>query len=273
MYSCAITGSTGVLGRKIKKNLPFKFICFKKDITKPKQVDEWIRLNNFEILIHLAAVVPTDKVKKNFNRAKKINVSGTRNIINSILKKEKKPKWIFFASTSHVYSLTKSFKKISEKTLSRPSSQYGLSKRMAEIEIQKKLKKSLIKYCIGRIFSFTDKVQKKPFLIPVLTEKIKKKEGTLLLKNLNHNRDFLSTDDICKAIYKLYINKATGIFNIGSGKNFYLKDIAKLLAKKNNKKVQFINNKKPTYLISNNRKILKLGWKPKKFKKKLSYFY
>ena len=33
MINCGITGSSGVLGKKIRKNLPYKFYCFKKDIT------------------------------------------------------------------------------------------------------------------------------------------------------------------------------------------------------------------------------------------------
>ena len=32
MITCAITGSSGVLGQKIKKYLPYKFYEFKKDI-------------------------------------------------------------------------------------------------------------------------------------------------------------------------------------------------------------------------------------------------
>ena len=36
MKICAITGSSGILGQKIKKKLPFKFHEFKGDISKWK---------------------------------------------------------------------------------------------------------------------------------------------------------------------------------------------------------------------------------------------
>ena len=67
--------------------------------------------------------------------------------------------------------------------------------------------------------------------------------------------------------------EAEGIYNIGSGNKFNLKTIAHLIAKKFNKKISFINTKKTTYLISNNNKILKLNWKPRKFNMNLKYFY
>ena len=273
MNLCAITGASGVLGRKIRKHLPFKFYCFNKNITNYKEVNKWVAAKNFDLLIHLAALVPTNKVDKNFKKAKQINVNGTENLLKAILRKKKKPKWLFFASTSHVYSLTSKYKKISENTKVNPCTKYGISKKMAETVIKKKLKNSKISYCIGRIFSFTDKNQKSSFVIPSLNKKIKIGKQEISMNNLNHYRDFLSTKDICATIKVLYENKASGTFNIGSGKKFFLKNIANIIARKYKKKIRFHDSKKSTYLIANNEKLIRLGWKPKKFKKNLKYFY
>ena len=95
MLTCAITGSRGVLGSKLKKKLPLKFYEFRGDITSKKKVNQWIQKKDFDILIHLAALVPTNLVNKNYKKAYKVNVIGTNNLINS-LKKENKPKWLFF---------------------------------------------------------------------------------------------------------------------------------------------------------------------------------
>ena len=67
MITCAITGSSGVLGKKLKKNLPYKFYEFKKDIRNLKSVEEWVLKKDFDIVIHLAALVPLDRVNKNYN--------------------------------------------------------------------------------------------------------------------------------------------------------------------------------------------------------------
>ena len=48
-----------------------------------------------------------------------------------------------------------------------------------------------------------------------------------------------------------------GILNFGSGKGVFLKDIAKIIAKKYKKKIIFKDNKKITYLIANISKLLR----------------
>ena len=272
MLTCAITGSNGVLGSKLKKKIPLKFYKFKGDIRNKKTVDRWIKKKNFDILIHLAALVPTNLVNKNYKKAYDINVRGTDNLINSLKKKKIKPKWLFFSSTSHVYKPLNKFKKISENSKIDPASSYGKTKFLAEKLLLKKLKRSQIKVCIGRIFSFTDKKQKEPFVIPSIKKKMENAKNKIIFENMNHFRDFLSTNDIIAAINILLKTRKSGIYNIGSGKKFDLKKIVKLFNKKK-KKIVFKDTKRTTYLISNNNKIIKTKWKPSKFKNNIKYFY
>ena len=91
---------------------------------------------------------------------------------------------------------------------------------------------------------------------------------------MKHVRDFLSISDITNAIRILCIKKRTGIYNIGSSKKFYLESIAKIFCKKFKKKAYFKKSSTNfTYLISNNQKLSKLGWKPKNsFVKELNKF-
>ena len=78
-----ITGGRGIIGTEFrdyyKKN--FRFIIFKEDICKKKKVDYWIKKNKPEILIHLAAVVETEKVNQNKIKAKNVNYVGTKNLL------------------------------------------------------------------------------------------------------------------------------------------------------------------------------------------------
>ncbi len=147
-------------------------------------------------------------------------------------------------------------KKISETTRIYPCSYYGKTKILAENYIKRKLKNK-IKFSIGRIFSTTNKNQKKNYLIPDLKRKadLKKK---CVLENLNHYRDFISMEDTAKIIHLLYKKQYTGIINIGLGKPVLLKDIAKIIFRKKNKKVIFKDNKKPSFLIANNKKLKKI---------------
>ena len=274
MLKCAITGANGVLGRKLRKKLPYKFYCFKGKIENYEKVNKWISSEKFDLLIHLAAIVPTTKVNKDIKKAKLVNVTGTKNLVKAVLKCNNPPRWFFYASTSHVYRVNLKNKKLSEISAIKPHSRYGKTKRQGEKIIEKNFKNKKIKFCIGRIFSFTDKKQKPPYVIPTLISKIKtNKKKSLILKNLNHYRDFISTNEISKAIKILYQNKSFGIFNIGNEDKINLKKIAILLAKKYNKNISFEKDNSPTYLISNTDKIKKLGWRKKKFTNSLKYFY
>lgn len=260
MLKCGITGWSGVLGIAIRKELNYRFIPFKGRIENKKNIYRWIKNNNFDLIIHLAAVVPTIIVNNNFNKANKINYDGTKNIVDAILKYKPNLKWFFFSSTSHVYKLKKIFKKIDEKSTTFPPTKYGLTKLRAENYIVNKLNNTAVRHCIGRIFSFSAINQKQPYLIPSLINKIKEsKDICINFKDLNHYRDFLSLKKICTAINILRKNKATGIYNIASGNPFLLEDIAKYISKKFNKKYKFKKNKK-TFLIGNIDKLNKLGF-------------
>lgn len=256
-----ITGHTGVLGREfIKKNKNLNFIKFKGDITKKNDVKKWFQKNPIDIIVHLAAVVPTNIVKKKINYAKKVNYTGTKLLVDEAVK-YKKIKWFFYSSTSHVYKYSKN--KISENSTIKPISKYGLTKLKGEKYIQKKLNRK-IPFCIGRIFSFTSVHQKKPFVIPSIVDKAKLKKKLTLFNNTNHLRDFLCVGDVSEAIKILIDKKSTGIYNIGSGNKTLISDIIKLIFSKYKKNYLINNNSKQTCLVSNNSKIKKLNWKPTK---------
>ncbi len=250
-----ITGCSGSLGKtllKVGKNN--RFVCFSGDIRNFDHVRNWFKRNNLRAVIHLAAIVPIKDVNNNKKKAKDVNFLGTKNIIDNI--KRSKVEWFFFSSTSHVYS--SSYTRISERGKKSPISYYGKTKLLAENYILKQLYRSNVRYCIGRIFSTSNKDQKKNYLVPDLKKRIKKTKKKIILKNLNHYRDFISMQEISKIILALYKKKYLGIINIGRGHGVHLKDIAKIICKKYKKEFKFEDNKKPTYLISNNLKLKKL---------------
>ena len=110
MLKCGITGSSGVLGKAIRKELNYQFVPFKGRVENKKNISQWFKNNDFDIIIHLAAIVPTNTVNDNFNEANKINFEGTKNMVDAILKYKPNLKWFFFSSTSHVYKLKKNSK-------------------------------------------------------------------------------------------------------------------------------------------------------------------
>jgi len=259
---CGITGSTGTLGSELIRSREFKFKKFNGDVSNKKELENWIRKNKFDLFIHLAAIVPVNEVKKNFKLAKQVNVIGTKYLVNSLIKHQSNLKWLFFASTSHVYNYSN--KKIKEKRNTKPINKYGLTKLYAEKHIIKKFRKSKIKFCIGRIFSFFSINQPLNYLVPVLIKKLSNKRNKkLVLKDLNHYRDFIKIRKIINIICFLHRKKHSGIINIGSGKKIYLKNIVKKL-NKNKINVEYRDIKKNNMLVADISKLRKLGFKEKK---------
>ena len=260
-YCIGITGSTGSLGQVIlKKFKKFRITRFKGDVRNRKDVFNWVLRNKIEIIIHLAAVVPIKIVNQNKKKALEVNFVGTKNVVDASIKK--KVKWFFFSSTSHVYNSSR--KPISERSVKKPISFYGKTKLMAEKYIIQNFKEKKIPFCIGRIFSTTNKNQKKNYLVPDLKKKIRASRKKIILKNLNHYRDFISMEDISKIIFLLWKKKYEGILNLGSGKPIFLKNIALKISQKFKKEIYFKDNRITTYLIADTKELKKI------YKKKLN---
>ena len=144
-----ITGSKGVLGSYILKNFKgVKFDCFKGDIRKKSDISSWLGKKKFFAIFHLAAVVPTKQVLRDYQKAVKVNSYGTNYLANQIIK-NKSTNWLLFASTSHVYNFSET--SIKEKSKLLTISEYGKTKVLAE----KYLLKKNLSTCIIRIFSYT----------------------------------------------------------------------------------------------------------------------
>ena len=225
-----LTGAKGVLGRSIQeywRNVDW--VPFTGDIRFFTDVSKWICDSQpLDGLIHLAAMVPTKKVEENPFEAFQTNVVGTCHILEAVKNTNLNNNscWIFLASSSHVYGSSE--QPLSEDAILKPMSIYGETKRQAEEWANIYLKNSGLNICIGRIFSYSSKLQAKEYLIPSLIEKINNaaKNSVLEIYGLHGTRDFISTGEICRVIRHFFEKRITGTINIGSGEPVKLFDIA-----------------------------------------------
>ena len=260
-----ITGSTGVVGSDLKKKIKKNISVFKGDITKKNDVYHWIKSNKFKSIYHLAAVVPIKEFNRGKKKGLKVNYTGTKHLVDAIIKFQSKNLWFFYSSTSHVYNLFNKNYKIKETDACKPQNSYGHSKKLAEDYIIEKFSKFKYNYTIGRIFSLAHKNQKESYFTPSIIKRLikSKKNDFNEFFNVNHYRDFLTTKDIISAIIMLGKKKKLGIYNIGSGQKISLIDIIYYFNKFLKKKIKINLNNKASYLIANNSKLKKIGWKPK----------
>ena len=214
MIKIGITGGSGTLGKSLIKLFKQKKIVtsnYKFDILNKKKINSWIKQNQFNIIIHLAASVPTSNAIKNFHLVKKINYVGTKNLVEAIKKYQKKKNYIFFSSTSHVYQFSNN--KLSENDITKTISKYGKTKLMAEKFLIKNNK--FYNLCIGRISSLVSENQSSEYFLLKLINK-KKSKKFINFGNANIKRNFIYVDDVSKIILKIIKQNFVGIVNISS---------------------------------------------------------
>lgn len=228
-----ITGSTGVLGSSlIDQWTDHEFIPFKSDISDLKSVKNWYDESGpFDAVIHLAALVPVDKVKADPLRAFNVNVTGTCNLLEAIRLKANRP-WIFYCSSSHVYK--NSTESLKESSPIDPVSLYGQTKAQGDKWCEIYRDQYQLDICVGRVFSYSSKKQPQAYFIPSMIKRIKEapKGATLEVRGLHGTRDFLTPAQISEAIAFLFSKKVVGTFNIGTGESIKLLDLVDVLIKK-----------------------------------------
>ena len=258
MIKIGITGSSGILGKSLIKNLKkysnYKIHKYRHNILDTQKINEWIKKNNFEIILHLAAKVPTSKAKSNYELVKKVNFNGTKNLINAINTHQNKKVFLFFSSTSHVYNFNK--KIIKENFKKRGISKYGKTKILAENFLLKNKKK--LNLCIGRISSLTSENQSQNFVIKKIAVNIKKKKF-VNFGNSNIKRDFIYVDDVAKIISKIIKKKITGVINISTSEVTNIFDLLNYMNKFYKSNIDHFKGKEESLVLSNKFLIKKIG--------------
>ena len=258
MIKIGLTGFSGILGKSlsnlISKKKKYRIYKYRRNILNKKEVLNWIEKNQFNIIIHLAALVPTKKVNKNFSLSKRTNIQGTKNLIDGINKLQKESLYFLFSSTSHVYNFNS--KKNSEGSKIFGISKYGKTKIAAEKYIRAKLNKSDV--CIARISSLVSEKQTDDFFLPNLIRKGKSKK-IIQFKNSNVVRNFIHVSDVSKILLKLTEKRVKGTINVSTSERTHFKKLFVSLSKKYNFKIQS-GYFKPEYLdLSNNLLLKKIG--------------
>ena len=234
-----------------KENIKTKNF-FNIDITKKKNLNEFLSRNKFHIIIHLAALVKVDesvkKPKKYFNN----NLIGTLNLLECMRKHNIKN--IIFSSTAAVYKSNN--KSLKENDFIKPENPYGESKFLAEQLIRFYSKLFDINVIIFRFFNVSGSDYKKKIgervsppthfitilIHNVLRNKLTKIFGGQKTKDGSGIRDYIHINDISiafkKSVKKLISKSKYTIFkiyNLGTGKGYSTYEVvneAKKIVKK-----------------------------------------
>ena len=199
-----ITGSTGTLGSELKKIFPDSVSPSHKDfdICDRNQLDTFFNKEKFDLVIHTAAYTTVRGCEENKELAMKINVEGTKNLVNAILKFSSNTKFVYI-STACVFDGHSEM--YVESSIPHPENFYALTKLLGESEAQRIRDHIIIR---------TNFVGKKKWLYPgAFTDRF----GT-----------YLFADKVAYGIKEICENNLQGIVHIVGDKKISMFDLAKI---------------------------------------------
>tara|TARA_B100000767_G_C19734501_1_gene523291 strand:- start:31 stop:990 length:960 start_codon:yes stop_codon:yes gene_type:complete len=239
----------------LKKNK--NFIFHKIDITNLKQIKNYLKKFNFDIIINLAAQAGVRYSYINPGKYIDTNIRGYLNLI--LYSKKQKLKKIIYASSSSVYGDSINFPLKENEKLS-PKNIYGSSKMLNEKISETYSKIYNIPFIGLRFFTiFGEWGRPDMFLFKLFKSYFNK--DTFYLNNFgNHERDFTYIDDVTNMLVKLTLKKNKGhkVFNISSNNPINIKNIINNFTKDRNIKLKKIEKNKADMLKTHgdNKKIL-----------------
>lgn len=131
-HTIAITGASGLVGSRIHDLLADQYVIKALnssdfDITNVDQVSEWVTAIKPTFIIHCAGYTNVDGAESDFETARRINATGTHNIVKASISSKTR---IIYISSDFVFDGTQP--PYTEASIPRPISAYGKSKHEGE---------------------------------------------------------------------------------------------------------------------------------------------
>ena len=250
------------------KNSNLKEIEKKIKIIEASILDNSIEkyFNDVDVVFHAAALVGVNMVSKEPVKVLDQNISGTKNILNICRKKNILH---IFISSSEVYGNTVKMP-VSENDTTSPVSPYGLSKIVGETYCHSFKKKYKTNSIIVRLFNVYGPRQDPTgysWAVPSFIARTKRNKPCVVHGSGAQTRDFTFISDTIQGIYLAAIKgRYDEVYNIGTGIETSIKDVALIMLKKMNR-----SSKNIQYTRDRNFQITRRCANPSKAKKELGF--
>lgn len=229
-----ITGCSGFIGKNLvdllNRSGRYDTRCFKGDLLKEKDIENFFKKKDIHTVIHLAGAFFGE-----FNTLLDANFNTTANILKIGI--ENGLEKIIFSSSGAVYGNPVG-NTSKETDCPRPNTYYGLIKLYAEQLIQLYSNLYGLKYIILRFPSVYGEGNDKGVIYNFLSG-IREKGLITIYGDGKATRNFLHVSDACGAIKKCIDYKNSDIFNISNPSKVSINDLVKLLKKNYSFKVEY----------------------------------
>ncbi|MDK2801637.1 MAG: hypothetical protein PWQ70_3256 [Clostridiales bacterium] len=227
-------------------------------------------MKDVEVVFHLAALIGIPYSYISPLAYIKTNTEGTYNVLEAARKLNIQR--VIHTSTSEVYG-TAQYVPIDEKHPYNPQSPYAASKAAADHLALSYYRSFDLPVTIIRPFNTFGPRQSARAIIPTIISQILSGKEQIKLGNLNPTRDLTYVKDTVNGFITVGLHEKTigDVYNLGTGREISIGDLAKKIMKLIGKEVEIITDKERIRpekseverLLSNPEKAMKLtGWKP-----------
>lgn len=224
-------------------------------------------MHGCEIVFHLAALTSVVESMGNIEEYVSVNLHGTLNVLKAA--KENQVNKIIFASSAAVYGDSPELPKTEAMQLN-PKSPYAITKLDSEYYCGLYNEYYNLPTVCGRFFNVFGERQApdSPYAaaIPLFISSCLKSDPVKIYGDGTQVRDFIYVKDLVKA-FILLMEKGTGVFNIGYGKQVTINSVVKLIKDYLNSRSEIcFTDERPGEIknsFSSIDKLVSLGFKPK----------
>ncbi len=232
-----VTGLAGFTGRYVEAELQsagydvvglLDAAAQPVDLTDRAAVAAAVQHLQPDVVVHLAAIafVAHSDVEQMY----KVNVVGTRNLLEALAALPKKPSAVLVASSANIYGNT-DVAVIHEDVPAAPANDYAVSK--LAMEYMARLWADKLPVIVVRPFNYTGVGQAENFLLPKIVAHFKRREARIELGNLHVWRDFSDVRVVAASYRHLLAGGAANAgqaFNVSSGKAYSLGEALDMMA-------------------------------------------
>ena len=201
----------------------------KGDIRNHVLLDEIIKHYEIDSIIHLAALVSVEEATRNPGEAVRINVNGTHNVLETARKHDLER--IVYASSAAVYGDPK-YLPIDEDHPLNPKNVYGATKLGGEALVNAYHDNYGLSTISLRYFNvYGPRMKPGPYagVIIKFIQRIKEGKPPIIYGDGTQTRDFIYVEDVARANIVALKTRATGSYNIGTGKETSINQLARLI--------------------------------------------
>lgn len=195
------------------------------DITRKDQVNTVISTIRPNYVIHIAAISFVGE--SNASLIYDVNVMGSENILQALVKNDITPKKIILASSATVYG-NQDKEVLDESMCPQPVNHYGISKLAMEHMAANYF--DALDIIITRPFNYTGVGQEAHFLIPKIVSHFKEGKKEIELGNIHVSREFNAISSVLDIYHKLLLcDTRSNIVNLSSNKPIKLLDVIDMM--------------------------------------------